>query len=653
MIPRETVQKVIDTADIVEVISEFVNLHKAGVNYKGLCPFHNEKTPSFVVSPSKQIYKCFGCGASGTAIGFIMEHEHLSYPEAIKWLARKYNIHIEEQELSAEEQAQLKIRESIDILNTFAQKHFTHNLYETEEGLSIGLSYFKNRGFSDQTIKKFQLGYSINKRNDLVETAIKKGYKPELLVKAGLAGEKENSSVFSNKQKYYDRFRGRVMFPIHSLSGKVIAFGGRILTNDKKTAKYLNSPETEVYHKSKSLYGIFFAKNEIVRQDKCYLVEGYTDVISMHQTGITNVVASSGTSLTEDQIRLIHRFTENLTLIFDGDAAGIKAGLRGLDMVLKQDMNVRIVALPQGEDPDSFAKKMPLSELKEFINTYETDFILFKIGLLKETELSDPIKKSKAIHNIISSIAVIPDQIKRINYIHETSNLLNIEEEIIFKEINKILEKKFEKNFKQKKQTLNTPQKNIKQKDIGIQDNSSIIELEIIELLLKFGNEIIEIQDEENGNPYKVTISEFIITELESENGFRNPVFQEILDIIKEQINSKQKIDEKILINHPNNEIRKICTKIYSKEYKISPFWKNNGEFVLMPDDKLKETVEKTILNYKLSLVKLFIKNITEEMKNPNLSATEIQKKMIASKKAKKIQLHIQQQLGGRNSFKI
>ena len=356
MIAEQTVQKVLDTADILDVVGEFVNLHKAGANYKGLCPFHNEKTPSFVVSPAKQIFKCFGCGESGTAVSFLMKYENLSFPEAIKWLAKKYNIQIEEKELSPEELAKLKENETIQVLNTFAQKHFSHNLHNTQEGKTIALPYFKSRGFTDETINKFQLGYALNKRDDFLNAAMNKGYQPEMLVKAGLAGAKEGSNIFG-KNKFYDRFRGRVIFPIHSLSGKIIAFGGRILGNDKNTAKYVNSPETALYNKSKSLYGIYYAKHEIVRQNKCFLVEGYTDVISMHQAGITNVVASSGTSLTEDQIRLIHRFTENITLIFDGDKAGIKAGLRGLDMVLKEDMNVRIVALPDGEDPDSFSKK--------------------------------------------------------------------------------------------------------------------------------------------------------------------------------------------------------------------------------------------------------------------------------------------------------
>lgn len=648
MIPQETVQKVLDTADVIEVVSEFVSLHKAGTNYKGLCPFHNEKTPSFVVSPAKQIYKCFGCGESGTPVGFVMKHEQLSFPEAIKWLAKKYNIEIQEKELSPEEMAILKENETIDVLNSFAQKHFANNLAETEEGKIIAQPYFESRGFSEETIKRFQLGYSVDKRDDLIEAAIKKGYKPELLVNAGLAGEKDNNTVFNNKPKFYDRFRNRVIFPIHSLSGKVIAFGGRILGSSKEMAKYVNSPETAVYSKSKSLYGIYFAKNEIVRQDKCFLVEGYTDVISMHQAGVTNVVASSGTSLTEDQIRLIHRFTENITLIFDGDNAGIKAGLRGLDMVLKEDMNVRIVALPENEDPDSFSKKMPGSEIKEYINNNETDFILFKIGLLKETEMADPIKKTKAVQNILSTISVIPDEIKRISYIKETARLLDYNEDILYSEISKLLGKEAQKQATEEKR------KQVKQKQTPeipkyVQEKSLPEEKELIKFLFKFGNK--EYETDENNN--SISTAEHIINEVETEGGFHYTVNQEIFKIFKQKIENKEIIENNIFLNHENENIRNTATEIILGDEPLSKFWKNNGTFIPNPEDTFIRDIEICIIDFKMKIINQYLNKLTEELQNPSRNIDLDMTILQNSKNATELRTELNKLRGGKNFFKI
>ncbi len=649
MIPQETVQKVIDTADIVEVVGEFVSLHKAGTNYKGLCPFHNEKTPSFVVSPAKQIFKCFGCGASGTPVSFLMKHEQLSFPEAIKWLAKKYNIEIQEKELSTEELAILKENETINVLNTFAQKHFTHNLLQTEEGKTIALPYFESRGFSEETIKKFQLGYSLNKRDDLVETAIKKGYKAELLVKAGLAGEKGSNNVFSGKTKYYDRFRNRVIFPIHSLSGKVIAFGGRILGKNKDMAKYVNSPETAIYHKSKSLYGIYFAKNEIVRQDKCFLVEGYTDVISMHQAGITNLVASSGTSLTEEQIHLIHRFTENITLIFDGDNAGIKAGIRGLDMVLKEDMNVRIVALPQGEDPDSFSKKMHGSEIKEYIENNETDFIIFKIGLLKETDLADPIKKTKAVQNILKTISVIPDEIKRISYIKETSRLLDYKEEIIYAEINKLLGKEAKKQATDEKRRQAKERRQTPEIPKYISEKSLPEEKELLKFLLKFGEKEFDTDEEQN----KISVAQHIISEVESEGGFQYTVNQDIFKIYKKKLDNNEIVDISLFLNHENDDIRELSTKIISEEHILSKFWENNGSTVPTPEETYKKDIEICIIDFKISVINQFLHNKSEELKNPNLSFDEQKIIFQNSINAQTLRRELLELRGGKNIYKI
>src|SRR6056297_1038382 len=515
MIDHNTIQKIIDTADIVDVVQDFVNLKKRGVNYLGLCPFHNEKTPSFTVSPSKGIYKCFGCGKGGNVVNFIMEHEHLSYPEALKYLAKKYHIEVEEKERTAEEIKQHNERESLLVITEYANKYFKNNLFQHDDGKAIGLSYFRERGLNEATIKKFELGYSLDQRDAFFNAARAKGYKKEYIVKTGLVIEKENS--------LYDRFRGRVMFPIHSLSGNVVGFGGRILKSDAKAAKYLNSPESDIYHKSKVLYGMYQAKQTITKADKCYLVEGYTDVLSMHQNGIENVVASSGTALTEDQIRLIKRFTPNVTIIYDGDEAGIKASLRGIDMVLEQGMNVKVVLLPEGEDPDSFSKNMNVNELNKYIADNEKDFISFKLQLLKKETENDPVKKSQMINDIVRTVSVIPDGITRSVYIKNCSKELDVNEKMLYSEVNKKRRKYFEDKFKRANYNANaaikqesvTPkqqQQSIENKECNIQER------EIIRLLINYGNKPLfnlekedELGDKETETIY---VSDFIINEL-------------------------------------------------------------------------------------------------------------------------------------------
>ena len=423
MIDQATVDRIINAANILDVVSDFVTLRKRGVNYIGLCPFHDEKTPSFSVSPSKGICKCFSCGKGGSAVHFIMEHEQLSYYEALKYLAKKYNIEIKERELTDEEKQMQSDRESMLIVNSFAQEYFTNILFEHAEGRSVGLAYFHERGFRDDIIKKFSLGYSLEQRDALFKEAEKRGYKKDYLLKTGLCLEGQNGYVS-------DRFRGRVIFPVFSLSGKVLAFGGRILKKDDKMAKYVNSPESEVYHKSNELYGIYHAKQSIVKNDCCFLVEGYTDVLSMHQSGIENVVASSGTSLTPGQIRLIHRFTNNIIVLYDGDAAGIKASLRGIDLILKEGMNIKVVLLPDGDDPDSFSRKQSAASFTEYIKSHEVDFIRFKTNLLLESAGEDPIKRAALITDIVQSISIIPDAIVRSVYTKECSRLLDVNEEI-------------------------------------------------------------------------------------------------------------------------------------------------------------------------------------------------------------------------------
>src|SRR5512133_1523936 len=416
MIDRPTIERILDAAQITEVVQEFVQLKKRGVNYLGLCPFHNEKTPSFTVSPAKEISKCFGCGKVGNSVNFIMEHEHLSYPEALKYLAKKYHIEVIEKELTQEELEKQNERESLLVVSAYAARQFTENLFHTDEGISVGLTYFKERGFRQDTLKKFEVGYSFEKRDSFSLKAISDGYKTDFLVKTGLSIQHED--------RVFDRFAGRVMFPIHSLSGQVLGFGGRVLKTDVKTAKYLNSPESEIYHKSRILYGIFQARKTITQEDKCYLVEGYTDVMSLHEAGIENVVASSGTSLTVEQVRLIKRFTPNITILYDGDAAGIKASIRGIDLVLEEGMNVKIVLLPNNEDPDSLSKKISNEEFLKYLGENETDFIRFKTQLLLEEAASDPVRKANLIRDIVRSIAVIPDMITRTVYIKECSLVL-------------------------------------------------------------------------------------------------------------------------------------------------------------------------------------------------------------------------------------
>ena len=431
MINQPTIDRILDAANIVDVVSEFVTLRKRGINYVGLCPFHTDKTPSFYVSPAKNICKCFACGEGGTAVHFIMKHEQLNYFDALRYLAKKYNIEIQERELTDKEKQRKSDRESMLIVNSWAQQYFTTQLYEHVEGKTVGLRYFAERGFREDTIRKFQLGYSLDKRDALYKEATKNGYKKEFLEKTGLVIAYDNGGV-------NDRFRGRVIFPVHTLSGKVVAFGGRVLKKDEKTAKYVNSPESEIYHKSNELYGIYFAKQAIVKEDRCFLVEGYTDVISMHQAGIENVVASSGTALTQGQIRLIHRFTSNITVLYDGDAAGIKAALRGIDLLLEDGMNVKVVLLPDGEDPDSFARKHNASQFSEFIKQSETDFIRFKTRLLLDDAGTDPIKRSALITDIIRTVAIIPDNIARSIYIRECSAMMEIDEQVLLNEVNKI-----------------------------------------------------------------------------------------------------------------------------------------------------------------------------------------------------------------------
>jgi len=624
MIDHSTIQRIIDTAEIVDVVQDFVNLKKRGVNYIGLCPFHNEKTPSFTVSPAKGIFKCFGCGKGGNPVNFIMEHEHVSYPEALKYLAKKYNIEIVEKEQTAEEIQQQNERSSLLVVSKFANSYFHDNLKNTEQGRAIGLGYFKERGFRDETINNFELGYSLDIKDAFTNSALANKYKLKYLEKTGL--------TIVNGTNRFDRFRGRVMFPIHSLSGNVIGFGGRILQVDKKSAKYLNSPESDIYHKSRVLYGMFQAKKSITQNDKCYLVEGYTDVISMHQSGIQNVVASSGTSLTIDQIRLIKRFTPNVTIIYDGDEAGIKASLRGIDLVLEQDLNVRVLLLPEGEDPDSYARNNSVTEFIDFIEANEEDFITFKTRLLSKNSKNDPVKKANLISDIVRSIAIIPDGIKRTIYIKECSTILNINEKILYSEINKIRKSNIEKEYRRERLKQNTENKN-KLPAVPAFVNqifSEAQEKEIIRLLLHYAsNELYSIVDDKYSEPRIITVGEYIINEiLNDELEFKNLIYKQIFEEYLTAINKNEMPEKKQFIYHENPDINALAADLLSSSYTLSKIFTKNNAFIETEDMILKKIVPETIIAYKRKILEMAQKELSDKIKEAQtkkLTIEEIQ----------------------------
>lgn len=566
-ISRQTIEEVRSRMDILDVVSDFVSLKRAGNQYKALSPFTNEKTPSFYVVPSKGIFKDFSSGKGGDAITFVMEHEGMSYPEAIRYLARKYGIEIKEEEGGAYQEEAAHERDSLYIVMNFAKDYFRDLLFKHEEGKAVGLSYFRERGFTHQTIEKFELGYSLDEWNHFEEHALKKGFSREILEKAGLIVSREGKGG-------YDRFRGRVIFPVHNLSGKVIAFGARVLKqeSDKQQPKYINSPETEIYKKSQVLYGLFQARNEIRKQDFCYLVEGYTDVLSLHQAGIENVVASSGTALTEEQIRLIRRFTNNITVLFDGDEAGVRAALRGIDMILKGDLNVRVVLLPQGEDPDSFARKNSTTVLRQFLTDNTQDFITFKVNLYREAAQRDPIRKAEAVREIVTSIAVIPDPVKRSVYIKETGKLLDVPENVLLTELNKILIRE----RKKKQERADEPEPDpvpsvIAEQPIPAVEALSIQQLherEAIRLLVNYA----EAQYEDEYGKHQV--KEVLLQEL-ADVEFSNPVYREILDLYRRAAETNETIDSYYLLSNGSEEVRKLIAELLTTRYTISTHWRD------------------------------------------------------------------------------
>jgi len=608
MLDQATIDRITDAAHIEDVISDYITLKKRGVNLLGLCPFHGEKTPSFTVSPAKGIFKCFGCGKGGNSVHFIMEHEQISYYEALKFLARKYNIEFQERELTPEEQAARNDRESMFLVNDFAQKHFSSTLHNHIDGKSIGLGYFRERGFRDDIILKFQLGYSLEQRDAFTQNAIKAGYNKEYLVKTGLTLENESGQLT-------DRFRGRVMFPVHSLSGKVVAFGGRILKKDDKMAKYVNSPESEIYHKSTELYGIFFAKQAIVRQDRCFLVEGYTDVISMHQSGIENVVASSGTSLTPGQIRLIHRFTENVTVIYDGDAAGIKASIRGIDLLLEEGLNIKVLLLPDGDDPDSFARKHNAADFIEFVEKNSADFIRFKTNLLLKDAGNDPVRRAGLVSDIVRSISIIPNSVIRSEYVKECSSLLNVDEAMLYHEINKLKTTENEKANVRTNNAFDAPPPHFEEMEGGSSYESKFDKEErnIIQLLVRYGNNILYYADDAKTQP--VTVSTYIFAELEQDElGFYNTLHQLFIDEYKLHCSDETFNPERFFLYHPNGKISQLTADLVTEKYTLSKVHSKIKK-VETDIDRLIELVPRVIFEFKNSLILDLIRQKLTELK--------------------------------------
>ena len=674
MIDQATIDRILDAAQIVDVVSEFVTLRRRGVNYIGLCPFHNEKTPSFSVSPSKGLCKCFSCGKGGNVVHFIMEHEQLSYYEALKWLAKKYNIQIKERELTTEEKQAQSLRESLFVVNQFASEYFQNILYNDIDGQRIGMTYLRGRGFRDDIIKKFQLGFSTESHDALAKAAIQKGFKEDYLVKTGLCYRKDDGSL-------RDRFWGRVIFPVHTLSGKVVAFGGRVLSAATKNVqmKYVNSPESEIYHKSRELYGIYFAKQAIVRQDRCFLVEGYTDVISMHQSGIENVVASSGTALTSEQIRLIHRFTNNITMLYDGDGAGIKASLRGIDMLLEEGMNIKVCLLPDGDDPDSFARKHNATDYQAYINGHEVDFIRFKTNLLMEEAGKDPIKRASLISSIVKSISVIPDAIVRSVYIRECSQLLQMEEKILVEATAKLTEQAREAKFKeeQRKQyraqqqtaTAPTPPPSTNKEEqapqvypetaplpelipevssaepeqlqppfpvdivppedsyqsyIPVTGNEQKIfyekEQELMRVLIRYGEKVMCYIENEDGEQLPFTVTECISSGLaEDELQFHDALHRRVLKEAETHIHDENFIAERYFIASPDPEISKLAVEMASDRYQLSKYH-SKGQKIVTDEERLYELVPRLLLDFKLAIVTEEMKHTLQALSKPEIA---------------------------------
>ena len=615
MIDKATIDKIMDAANIVDVVSEFVTLRKAGVNYKGLCPFHDEKTPSFVVSPSKGYCHCFSCGKGGNVVGFIMEHEQMTYPEALRWLAKKYNIEIHERELTDDEKREQSERESLFIINEWAQNYFRENLLDTERGKAIGLAYFRSRGFRDDTINSFKLGYAMPERDALAKAALAKGFKEQFLVDTGLCYRKEDGTL-------QDRYAGRVIFPVHTVTGRVVAFGGRILDNNKKAAKYVNSPESLIYHKSNELYGIFQAKHAITKQDRCYLVEGYIDVTSTHQSGVENVVASSGTSLTTGQIRLIRRFTSNITVLYDGDAAGIHASIRGIDMLLAEGMNVKVLLLPDGDDPDSFARKHPAQEFRDYIEAHQTDFIEFKTNLLLKG-VTDPVKRSEAISSIVKSVSVIQDQITRATYLAECAHRLGMSEATLINTANQFIRGDIEEKRKEQRREEAKAEGPVKPlQPLGQVAQQPSVEYMLMQMVVRYGQEILyKGVETEDGGTIDLSVAQYISYDLGADNlTFKNDLYNRMLAEAVEHNDDPGFNAEEYFTHHPDVDVSRTATDMAIDHFQLSKSLQ-----VRRDEDTLRNQVEHLILDFRMAYVEQHLKDLQREI---NLAVGDTDKMM-------------------------
>ena len=664
MIDRATIDKILDAAQIVDVVSDFVTLKKRGVNYIGLCPFHDDKTPSFYVSPAKGLCKCFACGKGGNAVHFIMEHEQMSYPEALKWLAKKYHIEVKERELTNEEKEAQSVRESLFVVNEFARDYFQNVLYNHIDGKSIGMTYFRQRGIRDDIVKKFQLGYSTSAKDGLAKEALRKGYKKEFLIKTGLCYEKEDGTI-------RDRFWGRVIFPWFNISGKILGFGGRVLDSRTKgiSQKYVNSPESEIYSKRRELYGIYQAKSAMVKADCVYMVEGYTDVIAMHQCGLENVVANSGTALSEEQIRLLHRFTSNITLLYDGDNAGIKASIRGIDMLLAEGMNVKVLLLPDGDDPDSFARKHSATEFQQYIADNEENFIRFKTNLLLKDTQNDPIKRAGLISDMARSIGLIPNEVIRYACLKECASILNVDEQIIQNEIKKIVRQRKDEYIEQRKKEKEEAEKvsamnNAPQQEHVPDDglippppfppeevmedvHESYIpqtgweklpfytkEQQLIKALVRYGEQVVCYVENEDGKETPIRVTEYISMDLAQDGlQFQNPLHRQLLAEAEANLNKPNFCAERYFLAHPDPNISRMAADLISDRYRLS---KSNEQALTKDEERLHDLIPHLLIDFKLSILEEDMKQTIQQLSNPDV-AKNAQKSMEVMKHYKEL----------------
>ena len=641
MIDRATVDKIMEAVNIVDVVGEFVHLRKAGVNYKGLCPFHDDKTPSFMVSPSKQICKCFACGEGGTAINFLMKHEQITYPEALRWLAKKYNIEIQERELTDDEKREQSERESMFVVNEWACQYFHEILKNDVDGQAIGKQYFRSRGVRDDIIEKFQLGFALGKRDAMVKEARRKGYKEEFLVKTGLCIENEHG--------IYDRFAGRAIFPWLNVSGKVVAFGGRKLDAATKGVqqKYVNSPDSEIYHKERELYGIYQAKKAIVKEDCVYMVEGYTDVIAMHQCGLENVVANSGTALSVYQIRLLHRFTQNIVLLYDGDEAGIHAAMRGTDMLLQEGMNIKVLLLPDGDDPDSFARKHTAQQFKEYIEQYQTDFIQFKTELMLKN-VKDPIKRAEAINSIVRSVAVIPDPIVRATYITECSRRLEVDERTLITQTNKFIagDKEEQRKAAERAGQLQQGETPATTETIGLHtslEQTSEVERLLIQNIIRHGDEVIfRDLETEDGQTVNLNVAQYVDFDMKSDDlSFSSELYNKVLTEAVEHSGETNFKADRYFMQHPDPQVSQLAAKLGIDSHQLSrSFEKQESE------NDLRQRIQHLILDFRMDIINQHLKDIQRQLKEVGSNMERIRGLMDEYKQAQELRNALAKQRG-------